>query len=174
MSAITMSKIMSKFFQFGYVTNDFERSLNHLKDVYDLPFWEELRDVQLNDAEVNGRPDTFTTHIGFAMCGDICIELIYPVSGNTAFFETDDWRGDEFVCYLHHYAADVGDTKAELDAAIACATRKGERKVAGGNFSGLGDVAFVDMRSSIGRHLELVTLNNQGRDWFASLKAKFL
>ncbi len=67
-----MSEIMSRFFQFGYVTNDFERGLNHLKNAYDLPFWEELRAVQLDNTEVNGKPDAFTTHIGFAMCDDVC------------------------------------------------------------------------------------------------------
>lgn len=172
MSTITMSNIVSKFFQFGYVTNDFERGLEHLKDAYDLPFWEELRDVQLENVEVDGKPDTFTTHIGFAMCGDICIELIYPIAGNVDFYKAD-WREDEFLCHLHHYAADVGNTKTELEAAIGCAIRKGARKVASGNFAGLGDVAFVDTRPTIGRHLELVTLNELGRDWFANLKAKF-
>ncbi|MEO1297764.1 MAG: hypothetical protein AAFW75_18680 [Cyanobacteria bacterium J06636_16] len=159
-----MSKIMSKFFQFGYVTNNFERGLEHLKNVYDLPFWEELREVQLEGTEVDGKPDTFTTHIGFAMCGDICVELIYPVGGDVTLYKTEAWREDEFVCFLHHYAADIGNTKAELEAAIACTDKKGARKVVSGSFAGMGDIAFVDTRASIGRHLELITLNAQGRD----------
>lgn len=173
MSATTMSKIISNFFQFAYVTNDFEKGLNYLKDVYDLPFWEEIRDTQLDDVEINGKPDKYTIHIAFAMCGDINIELIYPVSGNVTLLKSD-WREDKFVCYPHHYAADVGNTKADLDAAIACAASKGAHKILSGNFSGLGDVTFVDTRSSLGQYLELITLNEQGRDWFAKLKAKFV
>jgi hypothetical protein len=172
MSSPSMSSIMSGLFQLGHVTNDFDRGLHHLQQAFELPRWEIIRDVTLNETYVSGEAATWSAHVGLAMCGDLCIELIYPTTGSFAFYKTE-WRDDAFCCYLHHYGVHVGGSKAELEAATKHAVQRGGIENAGGNFLGLGDFSYVDMRSSIGKHLEMVALNDAGRNFFADLKAKF-
>ncbi len=168
----TMSTIMSGLFQLGYVTNDFERGLDHLQRAFELPKWQIFRDVQLSDTKVKGRPGTWGAHVGLAMCGDLNIELIGPTSGEFDFYKTE-WREDAFVCYQHHYGVHVGQDKAALDAAVRHAVEQGGVFEASGNFAGLGDFAYVDARASIGKHLELVALNQGGRDFFAELTKQY-
>jgi hypothetical protein len=163
---------MAGFFQLGYVTNDFEKGLDHLQNAFELPRWEVFRNVTLSETRVGGREGTWSAHVGLAMCGDLCIELIYPTGGDFTFYKTE-WRDDQFVCYNHHYGVHVGKTKAELQSATGHAVDLGLKEDAGGNFAGLGDFAYVDARATIGRHLELVALNDAGRAFFADLKAKF-
>jgi hypothetical protein len=170
--SVSMSSIMSGLFQLGHVTNDFDRGLDHLQRAFELPRWEIFRDVALTETRVAGRPASWSAHVGLAMCGDLCIELIFPTGGEFGFYRTE-WRGDAFACYLHHYGVHVGRSKAELEAATAHAAGRGAPEDAAGNFAGLGDFAYVDARASIGRHLELVALNEAGRAFFAELKRKF-
>ncbi len=166
-------EILAGFFQLGYVTNDFEKALEALQGSFENPYFEVLDKVEIADAIVGGKAAPYSAKVGLAMCGDTCIELIQPLSGDFSFYKTM-WKDDEYCFYLHHLGCIVGETRDDINVAVEKLQSSGISEQAKGSFPGLGEFSYLDARSSAGVYLELVALQRAGRAFFEDLKEREL
>lgn len=136
--------------QVALVVRDLRVSMKH--------FWEELgvgpwkiwtfNSQNLDDMTLHGKPSEYSFKVGVAYLGDISIELVQPLSGESIFKEFLDTRGEG----IHHLKC-----SSENAEALVQTFKKNGGKVL--QSARIGDAAFhyLDTESELGFILELAT-----------------
>ena len=139
-----------KFSQVAIVVRDLRASMKH--------FWEELgvgpwkvwkfSSQNLTDMTLHGNPAEHSFIVGMAYVGDVSIELVQPLEGESIFKEFLDRKGEG----IHHLKCSSQDAESIVEKFKKC----------GGNVlqsARIGDAAFhyLDTESRLGFILELAT-----------------
>ena len=111
MHAIT-SSLTGPMTQLAWVVDDIDRAERELATSAGTPGWTRLADIRFEpDAcRLRGRPADFVCHISLAYVGDLQLELIQPVSGESIYTEFLATHGPG----LHHGCWEVDDLDAVL------------------------------------------------------------
>lgn len=140
----------NKLSQVALVVRDLRASMKH--------FWEELGvgpwkiwtfdSRNLADMTLHGKPGEYSFKVGVAYIGEISIELVQPLDGESIFKEFLDKRGEG----IHHLKC-----SSENAEAIVETFKKNGGKVL--QSARIGDAAFhyLDTQSKLGFILELAT-----------------
>lgn len=137
----------STYLQLGYVTNDFERAMELVRQTHSLGPFKEMRDLTIG---ARGSKDV-TAHFGLAFKGGTQFEIIQPLSGDCSFY-TEVLPAEGFAICLHHMGHYYPDA-AEYASAKAEAEAKWTKPVDHAIFD--GGYCYFDARADFGHMLEL-------------------
>lgn len=100
---------LSKLCQIGVVVKDIDEAIDYYTSTFDLgPFRTTL--IERHGAIVRGKPTDYKIKLAFAQMGNIQLELIQILEGETIQSEFLRTRGEG----LHHIAFLVDDLEAEI------------------------------------------------------------
>ncbi len=140
----------NKFSQVAIVVRDLRASMKH--------FWEELgvgpwkvwtfSSANLTDMTFHGKPAEYSFMVGMGYVGDVSVELVQPLEGESIFREFLDRKGEG----VHHLKCTSQDAESIVE----------KFKTNGGKVlqsARIGDAAFhyLDTESKLGFILELAT-----------------
>ena len=151
--------------QLAWVTDDISATETLLHEQLGSGPWTRIPDVRF-DAEhsrLRGEPSAFTAHISLAYAGDLQLELIEPVSGESVHTEFLARCGPG----LHHLCYAVDD----LAAACARAEAAGVPVLQTGSMmDGEIEFAYLDGSAAGAPYLELARTGPQMREFYAAVK----
>jgi catechol 2,3-dioxygenase-like lactoylglutathione lyase family enzyme len=160
-----MAVVSGPVIQTAWVVADVAATEAHLSALTGIRHWTRLPDIRFgpDTCTFRGHPADFTAHIAMAYVGDMQLELIQPVTGESIYSEFLDATGGG----LHHLCWEVDD----LDAALARATRAGMAAVQTGDMAG-GSIrfAYLDGAAHGVPYVELAQLNDAMRTFYAQIK----
>ena len=145
-----MIEEFNKFSQVAIVVKDLRASMKH--------FWEELRvgpwkiwrfgSQNLTDMTLHGKPAEYSFIVGMAYVGDVSMELVQPLEGESIFREFLDSKGEG----IHHLKCTSPDAEIVVEN-----FKKGGGRVL--QSARIGDAAFhyLDTEPTLGFILELAT-----------------
>jgi catechol 2,3-dioxygenase-like lactoylglutathione lyase family enzyme len=160
-----MAIVSGPITQTAWVVADIGKTEAHLSALAGVRHWTRLNDIRFGpeSCTYRGAPADFTAHISMAYVGDMQLELIEPVSGDSIYSEFIERSGGG----LHHVCWEVDD----LEAALARATTAGLSCVQRGDMAG-GAVrfAYLDGTAHGVPYVELIQLDDGMRAFYAGIK----
>lgn len=152
--------------QVCWVVEDIGAAEAFHRDHFGVPAWTRLDDVRFgpDDATYRGAPADFTAHVSLGYAGDLQLELIQPVTGESLYAEflrTSPGGG------LHHVCFETDDLAAAVARAEAAGLEVVQSGVMGG---GLMAFAYVDGARWGAPYVEIVELTDEIRSFFAAVK----
>ncbi|MFL0290194.1 VOC family protein [Mycobacterium sp. SMC-18] len=151
--------------QIAWVTEDIEATGQLLSKQFGIGSWVRMPDIEFGpeSCRLHGEPADFTAHISLSYSGDMQLELIEPVRGNSIYTEFLAHSGPG----LHHVCFEPAD----FDAAVASAQEQGLAIVQEGEMSGgLMRFAYVDGASAGVPYIELGKFSPEIRAMFEYIK----
>src|SRR5271167_2787551 len=128
-----MSLFVGSPVQIAWVTHDLDATETALTGLLGVKKWVRLPDVHFapDTCSYHGEPADFVASISLSYLGDMQLELISPVSGQSVYsdFLRDSRPG------LHHICTEV-DSPEQFDAAVAAAASHGASVVQQGVMPG--------------------------------------
>ena len=149
-------------FQIAYVVPDLRSAVGFFKEKLGVPAFLVKEDIQGQDQTYRGKPGDFRHSIAFGYAGDMQIELIQSLSGESTYSEFIQQNPKGGV---HHLGIFVND----YAAAVADMTARGFEQVQTGR-NGETRFAYFDVDHPIGTLLEVVQLAAPIRAAFDRLK----
>jgi catechol 2,3-dioxygenase-like lactoylglutathione lyase family enzyme len=152
--------------QIAWVTDDIDRTETLLREQFGSGRWTRIRDVHFDreHSQLRGQPQEFTAHISLAYAGDLQLELIEPVSGQSVHTEFLAARGPG----LHHVCFAVDD----LAAACARAEAAGVPVLQTGSMmDGEIEFAYVDGSAAGAPYLELARIGPRMQEFYDAIRA---
>ena len=137
----------STYLQLGYVTNDFERAIELVRQSHGLGAFKEMRDLTIG---ARGGQDV-TAHFGLAFKAGTEFEIIQPLAGDIDFY-ADVLPERGFAMKLHHMGHYYPDA-AGYETAKAEAQARWPMPVDFAIFD--GGYCYFDARAEFGHYLEL-------------------
>jgi len=158
-----ITEIWAKTFQICWVTNDFDKAKDLLKEKFDIPQFMVMRDLVPVDQIYEGHSVTDCKfHAGWANGGHFDLELIQPTGGALLEMYGEKLSKDKFDMLFHHVAARFDDDSDGYYKAIEALEAKGfEMKMSAG-IKDLTKYCYFDMREMLGHYLELIYFNEAG------------
>ena len=120
-----------------------------------------FNDIEVNEPEYRGAIGRFHYHLSLGYAGDLAIELIQHLSGDSIYKEFLDEKGEG----MHH----LGFLVEDHDRAVRDFAANGYPVVQGGRIGG-SRFAYFDVRAACGAYLETIMLDAEGREIFAKIK----
>jgi len=151
--------------QICWVVQDIEAAEQFHTAHFGVGAWTRLTDIHFapDTCTLRGEPADFVVHVSMAYAGDLQLELIQPVSGESIYSEFLAKSGPG----LHHVCYETDD----LDAAVATAEAAGLPIVQQGVMAGgLMSFAYVEGTPGGAPYVEIVQLSDDMRAFFASIK----
>lgn len=158
MTAITPT-FLSKFVQLGYVTPDLDQAIGH----YTRHGISKFLVFDTRDTHPDVR---YHVRVGLAWTGPVMIELIEPLDRNELYVHALPESG--FGIQLHHTGYLV-QNDAEFAQAVAWVEAQRMPVASRGRTEGSLEVLFADARQTMGHHLEIIHLFENGRRMFDSV-----
>lgn len=153
--------------QVAWVGTDLDATEALLSAQFGAGSWTRIPQVRFGpeDCTYRGAPADFTADVSLAYSGELQLELIRPVDGESIYTEFLERSGPG----LHHVCFEVDD----LAAACARARVAGlEVLQAGSMMGGAMEFAYLDGASAGVPYLELARLGPQIREFYAALRAQ--
>lgn len=151
--------------QVAWVVEDLDATEQLLREQFGVAAWTRIRSVHFgpDSTTYRGKPGDFTVDISLAYAGDLQLELIRPVSGESIYTEFLAASGPG----LHHVCFDVDD----MEAACGRAADAGLAVVQRGTMAGgLMDFAYVDAAAFGAPYVELARVGDELRTFFQGIK----
>lgn len=150
--------------QVAWVTDDIARTESVLGSQFGVSAWTRMGDVHFGPetCTYRGEPADFTAQVSLAYSGDLQLELIQPVSGESIYSEHLREHGPG----LHHTCFEVDD----VDAAISAAVADGWDCVQRGSMGGLMEFAYLEREGSGTSCVELCRIGEDLKAMFAAMK----
>jgi catechol 2,3-dioxygenase-like lactoylglutathione lyase family enzyme len=151
--------------QVAWVTDDIAASEALLREQFGSGPWTRIPDVHFDreHSRLRGQPQEFTAHISLAYAGDLQLELIEPVAGESVHTEFLARSGPG----LHHVCFAVDD----LAAACARAEAAGVQVLQTGSMmDGEIEFAYVDGFSGGAPYVELARIGPQMAAFFEAVR----
>jgi catechol 2,3-dioxygenase-like lactoylglutathione lyase family enzyme len=152
--------------QVAWVVDDIEATEKLLGEQFGAGAWTRIPDVRFEEESTTyrGRPSGLVAHVSLAYAGDLQLELIQPVSGESVHTEFLAANGPG----LHHvcFATD--------DVAAACARAEAAGQVVaqrGSMMDGEIDFAYLDCSSAGAPYIELARIGPVMQEFFEAVKA---
>jgi hypothetical protein len=162
-----MAVVSGPVIQTAWVVPDVAATEAHLSALTGVREWTRLPDIRFGpDAcTFRGAAADFTAHISMAYVGEMQLELIQPVAGDSIYSEFLASTGGG----LHHLCWEVDD----LDAALVRAKDAGMAAVQTGDMAG-GSIrfAYLDGAAHGVPYVELAQLDDGMRSFYEQIKAK--
>lgn len=152
--------------QLAWVTEDIGATAALLSRSFGVGAWTELPDIHFDPEHctLHGAPADFVVHVALAYAGDLQLELIQPVRGESIYTEFLARCGPG----LHHLCFEVDD----MAAARAAAEADGLPVVqAGSMMAGAMEFAYVDGSAHGVPYVELARIGPDMQAFFAAIKA---
>ena len=152
--------------QIAWVTDDIEATEKFLSVGFGAGHWTRMNDIHFapEDCTLRGEPADFTIHVSIVYVGDLQLEVIQPVSGDSIYAEFLERNGPG----LHHVCFDVED----MDEALAGVAELGLTvHQAGSMMGGAMDFAYVDGSAAGAPYIELARIGDDMKAIFDSIKA---
>jgi catechol 2,3-dioxygenase-like lactoylglutathione lyase family enzyme len=163
---VTVQIAQGPIIQVAWVTDDIAATEVLLRDQFGSGPWTRIPDVNF-DAEhsfLRGQPSEFTAHISLAYAGDLQLELIEPVTGESVHTEFLARCGPG----LHHICFAVDD----LTAACARAEAAGVPVLQTGSMmDGEIEFAYLDGASAGAPYIELARVGPDMAAFFDAIRA---
>ena len=160
-----MSVCAGPIMQTAWVVPDVEATEAHLTALSGVKGWTRLPDIRFGpeSCTYRGAPADFTAHISMAYVGEMQLELIQPVSGESIYTEFLERTGGG----LHHLCWEVDDLDAALDRAGAA----GMEILQTGDMAG-GSIrfAYLDGAAHGVPYVELAQLDDGMKAFYAHIK----
>ncbi len=153
--------------QVAWVTDDLDATEGTLRALFGVTTWTRMPDIRFgpDTCTYRGRPADFTADIAIAYSGDLQLELIRPVSGESLYTEHLARHG----AGLHHVCVEVDDM-AEAVAAVRAAGQ--EIAMAGSMGGGLMDFAYVETAAVGASYVELARVGPELHAFYDTLRSK--
>jgi catechol 2,3-dioxygenase-like lactoylglutathione lyase family enzyme len=151
--------------QIAWVTDDIEATERLLQEQFGSSAWTRIPDVafEASATTYRGRPAGLVAHISLAYAGDLQLELIQPVSGESVHTEFLAANGPG----LHHVCFATDD----LDAACARAEAAGHAvAMRGSMMDGEIEFAYVDCATAGAPYVELARIGPVMQEFFDGVK----
>ncbi|HWE57165.1 MAG TPA: VOC family protein [Acidimicrobiales bacterium] len=150
--------------QTAWVSNDLTVAKTYLADVFGADHWTAFDAVEFGPESCvyQGRPADFVADIALTYVGDMQLELIRPVRGQSIYTEFLEASGPG----LHHICFEVDDMPAALDRAGAAGIEVAQH----GSMFGLMDFAYLDGRSAGVPYIELARIGGEMRAIFDQIR----
>jgi catechol 2,3-dioxygenase-like lactoylglutathione lyase family enzyme len=120
-----------------------------------------FNDIQVNESVYRGAPGNFHYDLSLGYAGDLAVELIQHLSGNSIYREFLEEKGEG----MHH----LGFLVEDHERAVRDFAANGYPVVQGGRIGG-SSFAYFDARPACGAYLETIMLDEEGRGMFARIK----
>ncbi len=151
--------------QLAWVTDDIAATERLLSEQFGVGAWTRLEDIRFGPEEttLRGQPVDFTIHVSLGYAGDLQLELIQPVSGETVHAEFLAAHGPG----LHHVCFAVDD----VGAACARAEEAGVPVLMRGSMmAGEIEFAYVDGSASGAPYVELARIGPAMQAFYDDVK----
>ena len=151
--------------QVAWVVQEIDAAEALWGSAFGIARWTRIPDVHFgpDSCTYRGQPSDHVAHVSMAYAGDLQLELIQPVSGESIYTEFLDAGGPG----LHHVCFEADD----LDAAVAEAEAAGMPVVQEGSMAhGAIRFAYVDGSAGGAPYIELVTLSTDMRAFYDALR----
>lgn len=152
--------------QLAWVTEDIGATAGLLSRSFGVGSWTQLPDIHFDPEHctLHGAPADFVVHVALAYAGDLQLELIQPVRGESIYTEFLARSGPG----LHHLCFEVDD----MAAARAAAEMAGLPVVqAGSMMAGAMEFAYVDGSAHGVPYVELARIGPDMQAFFEAIKA---
>ena len=153
--------------QVAWVTDDIEATERLLADQFGVRAWTRIPDVRFgpDDTTLRGEPVDLTVHVSLGYSGDLQLELIQPVAGESIYTEFLTAHGPG----LHHVCFAVDD----LDVACAAAESAGiPVLMRGAMMDGEIRFAYVDGAAGGAPYVELAQIGPQIQQLYDVVRAQ--
>lgn len=150
--------------QVAWVVTDLDAAEQLFAGQFGTGAWTRLEAIHFapDSCTYRGQPADFTADVSLAYSGDLQLELIRPVSGDSIYTEFLAASGPG----LHHVCWEVDD----LEAAVAAAGRAGLDVLQRGTMAGMMEFAYVDGAAAGAPYVELARLGPEIRAFFETVK----
>ncbi len=153
--------------QTAWITLDCDATERFLTDQMGAGAWTRIPDVHFSPdtCTYRGEPADFVAHVSLSYLGDMQLEVIQPVRGDSIYTEFLATAGGG----LHHICFETADlASAEKEAA-----RQGVKVVQRGVMAGGGmSFAYLDGSESGVPYIELAQISPEMRSFFDHVKSK--
>jgi len=151
--------------QICWVVEDIEAAEAFHSAQFGVGAWTRLVDIHFapESCTLRGEPADFVVHVSMAYAGDLQLELIQPVSGESIYSEFLAKSGPG----LHHVCYETDDLAAAVSAAGEAGLPIVQQGVMAG---GLMSFAYVEGTPGGAPYVEVVQLTDDMRAFFASIK----
>ena len=151
--------------QLAWVTDDIAATETLLHEQFGSGRWTRIPDVRFDPehSSLRGRPSGFTAHISLAYAGDLQLELIEPVAGESVHTEFLDRHGPG----LHHVCFEVDDLAAACARADAAGVPVLQR---GSMMDGEIEFAYLDGSAAGAPYLELARIGPRMREFYDAVR----
>jgi catechol 2,3-dioxygenase-like lactoylglutathione lyase family enzyme len=153
--------------QVAWVVEDLDAIEELLTRQYGLKSWVRMDGIRFgpDTCSYRGKPADFTADISMAYAGDLQLELIRPVSGESIYTEFLATAGPG----LHHICFETDD----MDRAVAHAEAAGIEVVQRGSMAGgLMEFAYFDGAAAGAPYIELARLSPEMQALYDDIKAR--
>jgi catechol 2,3-dioxygenase-like lactoylglutathione lyase family enzyme len=153
--------------QIAWVTRDLDATEMALTTLLGAKKWVRMPGVHFapDTCTFRGRPADFVADISLSYAGDIQLELIAPVSGDSIYTEFLDRAG----AGLHHICVEAPGAEA-FDAALVDAERHGAPVVQQGVMPGGMRFAYVSAEAAGAPYIEIAYIPPEIRAFFDYVK----
>lgn len=161
-----MSIATGPVIQLAWVSQDVEATERFLSANFGVPSWTRLPDIRFDPEHctLHGEPADFTVHVSLGYAGDLQLEIIEPVRGDSIY--------TEFLAVsppgLHHLCFEVDD----MAAAVARAAEAEVAVVQTGSMMGGGmEFAYLDGAAYGVPYVELAYLGPDMKAFYEAIKS---
>jgi catechol 2,3-dioxygenase-like lactoylglutathione lyase family enzyme len=152
--------------QIAWVTDDIDATERLLSDQFGAGRWTRIPEVRF-EAETTtyrGRPSELVCHVSLAYAGDLQLELIQPVSGESVHTEFLAAHGPG----LHHVCFATDDLEAACSRAEAAGHSVAQR---GSMMDGEIEFAYLDCSTAGAPYVELARIGPVMQEFFDAVRA---
>lgn len=152
--------------QLAWVTDDLDALEGLLSGQFGVGAWTRIPGVHFGPeaCTFRGRPADTTADISLAYSGDLQLEIIRPVAGESIWAEFLDRCGPG----LHHVCFRVDD----MGEALAAAIEAGLEVLQAGEMAGMMEFAYLDGSAFGAPYVELARISPEMDAFFAAVKAQ--
>ena len=152
--------------QIAWVADDIEATERLLSEQFGVGAWTRMSDIRFGSGEttLRGEPVEFNAHISLGYAGDLQLELIQPISGDTIHAEFLAAHGPG----LHHVCFGVDD----MDTACSNSEAAGHPVLMRGSMMG-GEIefAYIDGFAAGAPYIELARVGPEMQAFYDDVKA---
>ena len=150
--------------QVAFVVEDLAAAERFFERSIGVPRFCRFEDFPVEDSVYRGKPGAFHYHLSLGFAGDMQIELIQHLSGQSIYKEFLDQKGPG----VHHLGYLVDDH----EKVVGDFTRSGFPPVQSGRVGSNpgGFFAYFDTRPATGVFMETIVLDETGKAMFAAIR----
>jgi catechol 2,3-dioxygenase-like lactoylglutathione lyase family enzyme len=151
--------------QVAWVVEDIDAAEHLWATCFGVERWTRLPDIHFgpDTCTFRGQPADFTAHISLVYSGDLQLELIQPVSGESIYTEFVAKHGPG----LHHVCFEVEDMAQAVESVLADGLAVLQQ---GSMADGAMEFAYLDGSAGGAPYIELARIGPMMRDFFTDLR----